>query len=125
VLDLLDVITIERKNKLMRSGKVLSVENAMRGSFVDLSQSHSRRTVSHEGEKIFTMTTSTMLYSYYHDSIILPEEVHLMHGFSRSLKFPDHLSQNQIRSLVGNGMAAPCLAQTVAALYVALCNKCQ
>lgn len=123
MLDLLDIITIERLAQLKSQNiKVASVEDAMDGSFADISQSHARRTYSHRGTKMFTITTSTNLYSFTHDSIILPEEMYTMHGFSRSLSFPSHLTIGQQQNLVGNGMAAPCLAQILSALYILLCK---
>lgn len=90
----------------------------MAGAYADVSQSHSRRCFSCLGEPVPTLTSSTVLYSFDQDSIVHPTELMRWHGFPRNLVFPP--DARDVRSLVGNSMCAPSLAQAIAALTVLL-----
>lgn len=123
IADLLDVITAERLSRLKLLGKPLSdndIEEAMSGCYADVSQSHQRRSCSYPDRPMPTVCTSTCLYSFALDSIILPIELFMLHGFPRTLKFSDELGISGVKSLVGNGMCAPCLAQALMSLYAVL-----
>lgn len=123
VKDLLDLVTGEQ---LYCEGRPFNasdedVEMAMCGSYIDVSQSHQRRKSSYSWTGTLpTVTTSTVLYSFKRDSIILPLELLMVHGFPRDMILPAGLSPSNFKSLVGNGMCAPSLACALMAATLAL-----
>ena len=117
VKDLLDCVTLQRLKTQTRL-RSQSLEDFMKGTYVDISQSHVRKSFSSPGNPAPTITTSTILYSFDLDSVILPTELFRWHGYPRTLKMPDRMED--VKSLVGNGMAAPCLAQCIVSLCVLL-----
>ena len=122
VKDLLDCITIQRIKAASQdtSLKGLSVEELMKGAYADVSQSHTRRCFCYNGSPVPTLTTSTILYSFDLDSVVHPLELYRWHGFPRSLEFPSEAGISTLRSLLGNGMCAPCLGQSLVALLILL-----
>ena len=110
VRDLLDCVTTQKlvlhKDQERRSKRV-DIPKLMSGTIVDTSQSHERRCFSFGGKPVNTITTSSALYSFSLDSIILPSEVFLWHGFPRVLAMPS--STTQTKNLIGNSMCAPVL----------------
>lgn len=125
VLDLLNVVTAERLYSLEIpfSARDSQIEEAMAESFVDVSQSHDRRPCSHQHGCLPTVTTSTLLYSFSKDSVVLPQELFMLHGFPRHMAIPPGMTQSNFRSMVGNGMCAPSLAQSLGALFVSFALK--
>lgn len=113
VKDLLDCIAIQRLDSLKGSSKG-PIEDVMKGTFADVSQSHFRRCFALPGSPVPTLTTSTALYSFELDSMVLPSEMFRWHGYPRTLVFPG--SPHDVKSLLGNSMCAPCLGQAIVAL---------
>lgn len=115
---LLDCISIEHLSTLDRSSKREGIEDVMKGAFAEISQSHLRRCYSLPGFPVPTLTTSTVLYSFELDSVVLPSEMFRWHGYPRNLVFPESL--HDVKSLLGNSMCAPCLRQALVALCILL-----
>lgn len=113
--DLLDCIAIQQ---MIRSGRRGPITTLMQGAYADVSQSHNRKCYSVASQPVHTITTSTLLYSYGLDSVVLQNEIYRWHGFPRTLGCPDQVSD--MRSLVGNSMCAPCLGQALAVLCIML-----
>ena len=122
----MDIVTADRMKDLRLGSQHATrerLDEVMRASFLDVSQSHERRKFAHEGQILPTLTTSTMLYSFGLDRAVKPEELFRWHGYPRTLVFPQGLSAGNLRVLIGNSMSAPCLAQAILSLYVLL-QKC-
>ena len=126
VLDLMDLVTAERlrqQNVRLRQATPAVIEKLMTGTYLDISQSHERRTVSYAGELLPTLTTSSVMYSFSEDAVVTSKEMFRWHGFPRTLVFPPEISETQLKGFIGNSMAAPCLAQAFLSLYALLCEK--
>ena len=109
VLDLLDVAASER----------LSSGQGFNAFYCDCSQSHSRAVWTRASGANPTFTTSTLLYAFHADRIVLPWEMCLMHGFPASARIPASVSQGDFKRLIGNGMSCPCVAVLLWGLHVA------
>ena len=77
--------------------------------FVDLSQNPVRRCFTKRG-KTPCLTTSSMIYAFSRDSLLVPLEHMLLQGHKRTISIPDQMSGKQVRELAGEGMSLPCLA---------------
>ena len=76
--------------------------------YVDLSQNPARRKFSRAG-MCPTMTTSTRLFSFHRNGLLLPLEMMLLQGHRRTLTIPRGLSPEGLKTLAGEGMCVPCL----------------
>ena len=63
------------------------------------------------------LTTSTTLYSFGRDRLVLPCELAMFQGHRRGFRFPPSRPSLQIRDLMGEGMNLPCLGTVVWCLY--------
>lgn len=128
VRDLLDCVVSQGLKRKRASQKAagnmrglsqpIDVVSLMDGAFVDISQSHERPSFCFGSSNLPTLTSSSNLYSFTLDSVVMPSETCLWHGYPRTLQFPD--SACQTRRLVGNSMCAPCLGQAIISLIVLL-----
>ena len=78
---------------------------------VDISQNPVRKAFTKNG-KWPCLTTSSQLYSFARDSMLLPIEHLLLQGHRRSVHVPRSMSvkgQQHIKDLAGEGMSLPCL----------------
>ena len=117
VLDLLDLTTIkvlEDRNRNLRSG--------MKHIYVDVSQSVLRDCFTSGDEVSPCFTTSTEMYSFAEDRVILPQEMLSMHGY-QSVAVPNSVSPRDLKRMVGGGMSLPCVGTVLAALHVMKCTK--
>ncbi|CAE7834440.1 unnamed protein product [Symbiodinium sp. CCMP2592] len=112
--DLID--TVAAKVLLSKRGQ-LAVD-VLKDTYLDISQGHDRMKHSRADGVACTFTTSTLLYSYSEDRVVLPLEMMLMHGFPRSAIAPRSIGQRALKDMVGNGMSLPCLATMVWAFWV-------
>lgn len=113
VLDLVNCIAIQ---KLVTSNTTAeNLESELKHTMLDYSQSHARRSATH-ADKHRCLTTSTTLYSYGLDRVVLPLETLWWQGFPRSLKVPQQVSSSDIKEFAGEGMTLPCLATILLSL---------
>ena len=82
---------------------------ALEHVYVDISQNHVRRPFTNASGITGTLTTSTMLYSFGRQGFILPYELLLFHGHSRTLRVPEAVSSSNLKALAGEGMSLPCV----------------
>ena len=129
VADLLDCVCTEKlvktKATCTKTGagnsRQINLQELMSGTFVDVSQSHERKCFSLGHDQIPTITTSTILHSFSHDSVVHPSELFLWHGFPRTLAMPP--SMTCMKSMIGNSMCAPCLGQAIVTLLCMLWTR--
>ncbi len=84
---------------------------------VDISQSHARRPMSDQGV-LRTLTTSSRLYHYGLDRMLLPREHLLMQGYAHTVCIPKSMKDDDVRSLAGEGIFLPCLGQILWCLHL-------
>lgn len=118
VMDLLNLVCAHCCEPVLRK-TAKQINSAMSGVFLDISQSHGRRCFTNAAGFSHTLTTSSLLYSYQRDALLFPEEHMFLHSHSQSLCFPPRMTPRQIRTLAGEGMAAPCLGQVIWAVFLA------
>lgn len=112
--DALDILAIA----LMKSENLPIAELNMQGTFIDVSQSLSRRAWTQKNmNKCFC--TSTCLYHYGQDRAVLPIETLFAQGYPRTLKVPGQgtISHSDLKEFAGEGMALPCLAALIWSIY--------
>ncbi|CAE8638766.1 unnamed protein product [Polarella glacialis] len=117
VRDLLDCIVAEKTANLQKKTPA-AIRAAMSGMYADTSQSHSRRTFTNKTGITNCLTTSSELYSFDRDAIVLPVEHLLLHGHHKSTVIPNGMSQADIKELAGEGMALPCLAVIIWSIFL-------
>ena len=93
--------------------KFNEIQQALGHVYVDISQNHGRRPFTNDAGITGTLTTSTLLYSYARDGMILPFELLLLHGHSRTLQVPDSVKGTSLKSLAGEGMSLPCIGSVL------------
>ena len=119
--DLLDVIVADRMYRLKKLHKGLDskqVAELMKDVWVDVSQSHSRKVTSTPPHR--TLTTSSCIYAFGRDRMLLPTEHLALQGhFTPTLKLP--MTSRQVRSLAGEGMALPSIGSVLWCLFLTKC----
>ena len=111
VLDVLDVTAIK---VLERNHQP---QNGLKNIYVDVSQSIMRNTYTNLDNISPCLTTSTELYSFGHDRVILPQEMMAMHGYQR-ITVPETILPRDLKTMVGGGMSLPCIGTVLMALHV-------
>ncbi len=81
--------------------------------YVDVSQNPGRRPFTNQHGTTGTMTTSSLFYSFGRGDFVLPFEMLLWHGHSRTLVVPKDVKSSQIKTLAGEGMSLPCLGTII------------
>jgi hypothetical protein len=116
-LDILDCVTAQFCKDLPKKtlGPVLA---AMENVIVDVSQSHGRKTFTNKDSCNQALTTSTELYSFAKDRVVIPQECMYLHGHSLATVFPHSMTQTDIKVLAGEGMALASVGTILWALYV-------
>ena len=89
------------------------------GLFVDLSQNPTR--APWRCGEVAAITTSSQIYSYELDTVLLPEELWAAYG--RFVRRAEACSATQIRSLLGNCMAVQPVATVMHALVAGVCPR--
>ncbi len=79
---------------------------------LDVSQNPDRHAYTKNG-KFPCLTTSSFLYWYHRDGILVPLEHMLLQGHRRTLEIPDTMTPRLLRQLAGEGMSLPCLGLLV------------
>ena len=91
-----------------------------RGFCIDLSQCVGRAPWTSQSTGLLRCcTTSTALYSYFHDRMLAPEEVLVMHAFPLSLQIGGP-SQAAVQSAAGDMMAAASVGHVLLAAHIAI-----
>ena len=93
------------------------MDEALRGTVVDISQSHARRPISNNGVAR-TLTTSSSLFSFTHGRLLTAYEHLLLQGYPSTVEIPINVTESDIRSMAGEGIALPCLAIIVWSLHL-------
>lgn len=115
VLSILDAVAIEKSGGRKLSEAAL--RKCLQNSFVDVSQSLVRKTYTNKKGFTRTQTTSTLMYSFDSDSVVLGREMLLLQGQPRSLQIEGY-KDSVLRSLAGEGMAVPCIGLVIWALML-------
>lgn len=113
VKDIIDIYVIRMMKEQQKT--VAELEHDLEDCFIDVSQSHGRHCHSREGMNK-CLCTSTMLYSYGQDRLVLPIESIYMQGYPVTLQVPRHFTGAQLRDFSGEGMCLPCIASVMRAL---------
>lgn len=118
-LELIDLAAVQT---LVSSSQPNPIQRAQRdrawmrkqlsGVLVDLSQNPVRRCFTKNG-KTPCLTTSSNLYCFKRDSLLLPEEYMMLQGHQRTISIPDAMTGKQVQELAGEGMSLPSLALIV------------
>ncbi|CAE7321342.1 unnamed protein product [Symbiodinium sp. CCMP2592] len=88
----------------------------LQDAYVDVSQNPKFCSVNSPGKPVGCLTTSTILYSYGRDRVLIPQEYMLLQGHRRGYKLP--ASGNQVRQLAGEGICLPVLGVVIWAMYL-------
>ena len=99
-----DVLDLTAAKALNRAGP----GKGLKDIYVDVSQSLDRNCFSNAAGIVPCFTSSTELYSYGQDRVILPEEMLAMHGFG-TVTVPDSVDIRDLKRMAGTGMSLPCL----------------
>lgn len=123
VLQILDCVTIQclggakAARSILREADAANIIKArMEDVVVDLSQNPIRRAFSNDSGVAKCLTTSSVLYSYGRDRIILPLEKLFLQGHGPATKIPEAMSDRAIHELAGQGISLPILGLIVIAL---------
>ena len=86
--------------------------------YCDVSQNPKFKSCTNQHGITGCLATSTTLYSFGRDRLVLPFELALLQGHRRGIKFPQAMTSSQIRDLMGEGMSLPCLGTVVWCAYI-------
>lgn len=112
--DLIDCVAIQvMKSKNLPFNQMAE---GLKGVFLDVSQSLQRKAYT-QGGMNRCLTTSTVLYSYEHDRMVVPAEMLYFQGYPRTLKIPSSVTQADVANLAGEGMSLPCLATVLWSIW--------
>ena len=123
VKDLIDLTVAQRlkvAGKLHQPISGQEMKDLMKGVWLDVSQSHSRRVTTSVAKLQRTVTTSSIIYDFERDSVLLSTEHFKIQGHTvECYKFPEGMSARKIKSLAGEGMALPSVGSVIWALFLA------
>ena len=107
--------------KLMQKDNFHSVVKAkMSGYICDLSQNPCRHAYTNAEGINKCMTTSSILYAFDRDRVILPLEMMLIQGHKDTLRIPPSTSPNELHDLAAMGISLPNLACIFLAIWLQL-----
>ena len=118
--EILDVAFLDAERNLVEHGLRTTREDIANNLFCDVSQNLSRKPWG----GLRTLTTSTILYSFQKDRLILPEEGLRILGFPSTSTLVRGISQGDVSDIVGQAMAVPAVVLPTMALLLAAikCN---
>jgi hypothetical protein len=117
VLDFLDMVCAD-KIKNLRSPTPQNIKVALTGVYADYSQSHGRRNFTSNANMSRCLCTSSSLYSYDRDTMILPLEMLMWHGHPKDVKIPPKMTQGQLKIMAGSGMALQSLSTVIWGIHL-------
>ena len=94
---------------LKKLGTAKSLKTFMSDVYADVSQNPCRQPWTNRFGVSKCLTTSTHMYAFARDRIVLPLELLFLQGHTREVRIPSGMSQNSIRNLAGEGMNLACL----------------
>ena len=115
------VAAVKLKEKGIKLGNPLPFsvkKDLLKNVFCDVSQNPKRSSFTNSRGVTGCLATSTALYSFGHDRIVLPVELAMFQGHRRGFQYPSSISSNQIRDLAGEGMCLPCLGTIIWCMYL-------
>lgn len=121
ICDLLDMVAAAKLLELGESpvNKPFSkMKELLQDVYCDVSQNPKFRSYTNKNGITGCLATSTVLYSFGRDRLVLPFELALLQGHRRGFKFPDDMPISKIRDLMGEGMSLPCLGTVVWCVYL-------
>ena len=95
-----------------------SITSALRDTLVDLSQNPQRRAFTNSAGISKCIHTSSILYSFGMDRILVPFEMMMLQGHSQGLRIPPQMSKASLQALAGMGVSLPCLGQILLAMML-------
>ena len=116
---LLDCVAAELLGKDFRGRDTPFSEKQqlLRHAYADVSQNPKYRSFT-KNSLTGCLTTSTLLYSYRRDGLVLPIELMTIQGHRRDLSIPESMTGNNLKDLAGEGMFLGCLATVLWSLYL-------
>ena len=117
ISEILDVFAASKLSdlgaNLFESTSFSEKKKLLEHQYCDVSQNPKYKSCTNQIGITGCLATSTVLYSFGRDRLILPFELALLQGHRRGIKFPDSMSSSQIRDLMGEGMHLACLGTVV------------
>ncbi|CAE7208812.1 unnamed protein product [Symbiodinium sp. CCMP2456] len=104
VQDALDVTAAK-----ILSRKAKNTSETLMNTVLDVSQSIARGTFTKQSGVHPCFTTSSELYSYREDRVILGVEMLAILGYPRDMIIPEDFTNRQLKRLAGNTISLPCL----------------
>ena len=98
-----------------------SVREILQDVYIDISQNPCRMAWTNSQQITKCLTTSSLLYAFHRDSVVLPLEMMIWQGHRGDLALPTSMPQNALKELSGQGICLPCLATIVAAAAACGC----
>ncbi len=96
---------------------------ALNNTLVDISQNHGRRPLSNAMGVAHTLTTSSKLYSYDQRRLLTGVEHLFLQGYPYDVEVPSNLTDTDLRTLAGEGIALPCLGLIILCLWLVHTNS--
>lgn len=93
------------------------LKEKVRGRYVDVSQALHRNTCTNEAGITRTQTTSTVLYSFDRDRVLVGKEMLMLQGQKKQFKIPQGVQDSVVKDLAGEGMAVPCVGLMLWCLF--------
>lgn len=91
-------------------------KDLLKDSYIDISQSPNYCRVCVTGMNMGCLATSSSIYSYGRDRMLVAQEHMLLQGHRRAFRLP--AAPSRVRKLAGEGMCLPCLATIVWSMYL-------
>ena len=113
--DLMDITAAMFLSKCKKPGSKCPM---LKQVFLDVSQSHCRPSCSSEDGVGPCFTTSSELYHFGSDRVVLPQEMLAMLGYVQPVQLPDSVQPQDLKRMLGGGMSLPCIGAILIALHV-------
>lgn len=101
---------------LSRPSAKAEVVTCLADVVVDVSQNPCRRAFSNKDGNAKCLTTSSILYSFGKDRVLVAFEKMLLQGHSLALKIPSQMNNRSLQELAGQGISLPTLGLIMVAL---------
>lgn len=123
IREILDLVAAERLKSFCGLKQAASStweqrRELLRGVYCDVSQNPKFASYTNAQGITGCLATSSNLYSYGRDRVVLPIEYILIQGHRRGMQFPHDMRSSEIKCLAGEGMFLPSLASVIWAMYL-------